>query len=549
VACFHTQIAILSDAARLFSDLSGFMLSIISLWIGRRPASRSLSFGYHRAEVIGALASVVLIWALTGVLVYLAIMRVIEPEDVDGEIMFITSCFGLLCNIVMGKMLHGHGGHHHGHDHGHGHGHDHGGHDHGGHDHHKQSHKSSSHHKHDKKKVAIPDSSKTETNALIPANNSSFTVNSGLVKDKKNNVNIDDNKKDVLSPIEVKNDDGHDHGHSSDGSDHDSHEGHEHKHSHDKKGKGKDHDHDHDKHDHDEHDDHDDHDDHDEHGSHGSHDDHDHDHDDHDHKKDKKKNKDKTNGVEVKIGDEVAKLEEIKIDDGKTKKDKKDKHDHDHDHDKHDHDHDKHDHDDDKHDHDHDKHDHDDHDHHDHDDHDHAKKKAMELAKKKNLSMIDDHDNPNVRAALIHVLGDLLQSIGVMIASVVIWVKPEWKIADPACTFLFSILVMFTTVNIVKECLSVLMEGTPSGMNLREFEDELMAINGVVEIHDLHVWSLSAGKPAMSGHILSENPSKTLRLATRLCRRYGIYHSTLQVEFTGDKAKASYLNCAHNIHK
>ena len=93
------SIAILADAAHLLSDISGFIISIISLYIGKRPASKVLSFGYHRAEVIGALASVILIWALTGILVYLAILRCVQPETVNGEIMFITSCLGLFCNI------------------------------------------------------------------------------------------------------------------------------------------------------------------------------------------------------------------------------------------------------------------------------------------------------------------------------------------------------------------------------------------------------------------------------------------------------------------
>jgi len=64
-------------------------------------------------------------------------------------------------------------------------------------------------------------------------------------------------------------------------------------------------------------------------------------------------------------------------------------------------------------------------------------------------------------------------------------------------------------------------------LDLKEFKKGLSEIRFVKEIHDLHVWSLSVGKPAMSAHILSSNPSKTLKSATRYCRKYGIYHSTL----------------------
>ena len=94
----------------------------------------------------------------------------------------------------------------------------------------------------------------------------------------------------------------------------------------------------------------------------------------------------------------------------------------------------------------------------------------------------------------------------------------------------------------------VLMEGVPVGIAMHEFEEELQGIPGVKELHDLHVWSLSVGKPAMSAHIFSENPSLTLREATKLCRRYGIYHSTLQIENWREKDDKNFIKCAHNLH-
>jgi cation diffusion facilitator family transporter len=78
-----------------------------------------------------------------------------------------------------------------------------------------------------------------------------------------------------------------------------------------------------------------------------------------------------------------------------------------------------------------------------------------------------DHqeENINIRAAVVHVVGDMLQSVGVIIASLIIWKYPEAKVADPICTYIFSILVIFTTIPIFKDCMSVLMENEPSGMN------------------------------------------------------------------------------------
>ena len=100
------SLAILTDAAHLLSDVSGFVISIFSIWVGLIPAKKSsLSYGYHRAEIIGALASVLIIWALTVWLVIEAFDRVMNPQAVDGLIMTITSIVGLCCNLVMGLIL------------------------------------------------------------------------------------------------------------------------------------------------------------------------------------------------------------------------------------------------------------------------------------------------------------------------------------------------------------------------------------------------------------------------------------------------------------
>ena len=130
----------------------------------------------------------------------------------------------------------------------------------------------------------------------------------------------------------------------------------------------------------------------------------------------------------------------------------------------------------------------------------------------------------------------------------IIFFKPELKIVDPICTFIFAVLVVFTTIPVLKDCMIVIMEGTPVGIVIHEFEDELKEVEGIVEIHDLHIWSLSVGKPALSAHIVSNNPGVTLREGTKLCRRYGIYHSTLQIEDHNDRHNPSFIKCKQNIH-
>ena len=107
------------------------------------------------------------------------------------------------------------------------------------------------------------------------------------------------------------------------------------------------------------------------------------------------------------------------------------------------------------------------------------------------------HHHINVRAALIHVLGDFLQSVGVLISSIVIKLNPDYKIADPICTILFALIVFSTTFAILKDTLIILMEGRPLGVNYTKVRGDLLKINGVLNLHDLklsilgRVWLLT----------------------------------------------------------
>lgn len=123
------------------------------------------------------------------------------------------------------------------------------------------------------------------------------------------------------------------------------------------------------------------------------------------------------------------------------------------------------------------------------------------------------------------------------------------KIVDPLMTIIFAVIVFYTTIGVAKDCVFVLMEGTPKELKLEEFEEELKLLSGVTDVHDLHVWSLGVGMPAMSAHIFTSNEmGPVLKLTTDLCRKYGILHSTIQVEITQDKEHQDYIDCKHNIH-
>ena len=108
------SLAIATDAAHLLTDLASFMISLFSLWLASRPSTKRMSFGWHRAEVIGATVSVLLIWVVTGILVYAAALRIVNDNyTVNAIIMLITSAVGVAVNIIMGCSLHQPG-----HDHG-----------------------------------------------------------------------------------------------------------------------------------------------------------------------------------------------------------------------------------------------------------------------------------------------------------------------------------------------------------------------------------------------------------------------------------------------
>lgn len=95
------SLAILTDAAHMLSDVGGFVISMFSIWIGQKKPTQTSSFGYHRAEVLGALCSIMIIWAMVVWLALEATDRIIyhNQYEIDAPIMFFTACISLICNI------------------------------------------------------------------------------------------------------------------------------------------------------------------------------------------------------------------------------------------------------------------------------------------------------------------------------------------------------------------------------------------------------------------------------------------------------------------
>ncbi|KAB2052493.1 hypothetical protein E1A91_A12G126800v1 [Gossypium mustelinum] len=339
------SLAILTDAAHLLSDVAAFAISLFSLWAAGWEANPRQSYGFFRIEILGALVSIQLIWLLAGILVYEAIVRLINNTgEVYGFLMFLVAAFGLVVNIIMALLL--------GHDHGHGHGH---GHDHG----HAHSHS----HSH---------------------------------SDHNHGVSVTTHH--------------HQEGHST---------GEHHHHHHHPEGHSKT--------------------------------EHSHHHEETEHVKDE--------------------------------------------------------------------------DHH-HDVYKEQSKPLLDKPKKRR--------NINVQGAYLHVLGDSIQSIGVMIGGAIIWYKPEWKIVDLICTLIFSVVVLGTTIKMLRSILEVLMESTPREIDATKLETGLLEMGDVVAIHELHIWAITVGKVLLACHvkirpeadadIVLDNVIEYIR------REYNISHVTIQIE-------------------
>jgi len=221
-----------------------------------------------------------------------------------------------------------------------------------------------------------------------------------------------------------------------------------------------------------------------------------------------------------------------------------------HDHGDHDHDHSGHDHvHNDDHDHDHKDHDHTEHKHesnalndsHDHKhEHNHDSDVKVKAVAKRNI---------NVDAAFLHVLGDMIMSIGVIIAATCIYIEPTWVIADPLCTYFFSIIVCITVIPVLKSCFNVLMESSPPSIDVADMKKNILAIEGVGAMHDFHIWSISIGKYAVTAHIYSDRPQFVLKKINNMVKsKYGIDHITVQVESNDDASPDQFI-CHQMTHK
>ena len=144
-----------------------------------------------------------------------------------------------------------------------------------------------------------------------------------------------------------------------------------------------------------------------------------------------------------------------------------------------------------------------------------------------------DTESINTRAALVNVMGDLLGSVAAIAAGAIIYFT-GWVRIDPILSIFVSLLILKSTVGILRESYHFLMEGVPQGIDYLQVGADLAAVEGVLSVHDLHVWDMSPGHPALIGHLeiadLNEWPTVLRRVKEMLLAKHGIDHVTLQPE-------------------
>ncbi|ETB61504.1 hypothetical protein YYC_01385 [Plasmodium yoelii 17X] len=455
------SLSLMTDASHLFCDLLSFALNLFSIYVSTFEGNLDMSFGYHRAEIIGALFSIFFIWALSAYILYSATFRLFQVEQVDGYIMFVTAFVSTLANIFIAFVLkvHSHGfefignkscNHNH--------------------SHHANTNTNTSAWKTNSKNnkfininnISLEDGEKYNNDISISRIN---TSNCGYVSfDQYENENDDDNNNCDPNNLKKKK----------------------------KKNIGNDED------------------------------------------------VDPPNDFKVGINEYLNNKEELNPDtyDKKKKKKKNNKS-----HNK------------------------------SHNNHDHEKNDEENIffdslnnnliGDKLNHNHIHDHyythshnenhkhnntelNSISLKSAYLHAISDLLQNIGVMIASLIIWYNPKYSITDPICSIIFCFIVFSTTISVIKEILNVLMEGTPVSINLIDIKNDILKIPGVIDVHDLHVWSLSIGKPALACHIVAHKQYShtVLHNATVLCqKKYKILHTTVQTDYP-----SNITNCETQAH-
>ncbi|MFP5111960.1 cation diffusion facilitator family transporter [Bacillaceae bacterium C204] len=159
-------------------------------------------------------------------------------------------------------------------------------------------------------------------------------------------------------------------------------------------------------------------------------------------------------------------------------------------------------------------------------------------------------ENLNMRAAFLHVIGDLLGSVSAIIASLLIMYF-GWTIADPITSLIVSLLILKSGIGITSDTIHMLMEGRPAKLDVEKVREKLLQIPGVVSMHDFHVWSITSNFPSISCHLVISNQNHDLILKNALRELHDTFdleHATIQVESVhADLDQYEHYRCNHYV--
>ena len=141
-------------------------------------------------------------------------------------------------------------------------------------------------------------------------------------------------------------------------------------------------------------------------------------------------------------------------------------------------------------------------------------------------------ENLNIKGAFLHIIGDLLGSIGAIIAGLLIYYK-DFYLADPIISIIIASFVLYSSINLILSTLQIFMEAAPKHIDIKKIKEQILNINNVEAIHDLHVWSISSNYISLSVHVVSnfQNNEQILHeINNLLIEKFNILHSTIQIE-------------------
>jgi cobalt-zinc-cadmium efflux system protein len=149
--------------------------------------------------------------------------------------------------------------------------------------------------------------------------------------------------------------------------------------------------------------------------------------------------------------------------------------------------------------------------------------------------ILHSHDeiDLNIRGVWMHVIGDALGSVAAILAGVCMLLF-GWYAADALFSVVISLLIIWGSVRLIRESTNVLLEGTPAHINLAAVEDAILTTHGVSDVHDLHIWTITSGREALSAHVIHSasisQPDLLRELRTKLYEGFGVDHLTIQME-------------------